>query len=105
MERPIIKEDTNFHVLLFLCIQHGKNVALAFCAHSSVYYLSAFYNSKSGDAHYSEAGRKLRLFVYIDLAYLSVSKFSGDLVDDRGNHSAGTAPGRPEIQQYGLVGI
>ena len=65
----------------------------------------AFKQHNCGDAHHAEAGCKLRLLVDIDLADIHFAAvFLGQLVDDRREHAARAAPGRPEINQHGLLG-
>lgn len=51
----------------------------------------------------AELHGQLTLLVYIDLANLDVVTLVCDLVHDRRNHAAGTAPRCPEIQQDRLV--
>jgi hypothetical protein len=48
---------------------------------------------------------QFRLLVNIDLADLDVFPLFRDLIQDRTNHPAGTAPAGEEVQQNGLIGI
>ena len=41
----------------------------------------------------------------VHLADLDIVALPGDLLHDGDDHAAGTAPGSPEVQQNGLVGI
>ena len=39
------------------------------------------------------------------LAHLDIAAFPGDLLNDGNHHAAGAAPGSPEVQQDGFVGV
>ena len=69
------------------------------------YELARFHYGDSRDAGDSERLRKLGLLVYIDLADLDIGVFLRDLVDYRREHTAGTAPGREEVDEHRLCGI
>lgn len=48
---------------------------------------------------------KLRLLIHIDLTHFDIRPFLCNLLYDRNYHTAGSALGRPEIQQDGFIGI
>jgi hypothetical protein len=62
--------------------------------------------NQRGDAADAELGRRLGVLVDIQFGHLDlVAVFSGNLVQDGGDHLAGAAPFGPEIQQHGLLGL
>lgn len=63
------------------------------------------HHHQGGDAHDAELTGQLRLFVHVDLGDLDVAPLPGDLVQDGAHHPARGAPGGPEVQQDGAVGI
>ena len=55
--------------------------------------------------HNPELAGQLRLLVHVDLSDADVAARGGDFVDDGADHPARAAPGRPEVQQDGLVAV
>ena len=47
----------------------------------------------------------LLVLVDVELDDLQVVALAGDLLEDRGDDAARTAPRRPEVHQHGLVGL
>src|SRR5215207_8714744 len=55
------------------------------------------------DRHDLVLRRRLDVLVGVELDDLELGPLTGDLLDDRADHPAWTAPGRPEVDQDGLV--
>src|SRR5215208_3611264 len=55
------------------------------------------------DRHDLVLRRRLDVLVGVELDDLELGPLTGDLLDDRADHAAWTAPGRPEVDQDGLV--
>ena len=86
-------------------LQQGEDRILGSCTDRLVYYLAFLHNYEGGDAHYAKLACKLCFLIDVYLAYLDVGAFCGDLLNDGGYHTAGSAPGCPKVEQNRLVGI
>src|SRR4051812_32955307 len=77
-------------------------LALALGADHALLGLTVLEDDEGGDAHDIEAERQVRVLVDVDLddADLAVL-LVGDLLEDRGDHLARTAPFGPEVDQDG----
>jgi len=67
---------------------------------------TAFEEDDGGDAHDAKAHRRPRVGVDVHLEHLGLdAELSGDVLDDGGDHPAGRAPLRPEVDQDRLLGL
>jgi hypothetical protein len=54
---------------------------------------------------HAEPGGELGLLVDVDFADLEVGARRRHLIEDGREHAAGAAPGRPEVEQHGALGV
>src|SRR4051794_21711923 len=89
--------------MLFDTLDDG---ALWIAAEQAIDRLPVFEENERGDRHDTEFLRGNLLFVDVDLDDLDgLIAFFGEIVEDRSDCAAGTAPGSPEIDQHQLVGL
>src|SRR5581483_4314309 len=66
--------------------------------------LAVLEHDERGDAHHAELLGDLRVLIDVDLRDLQLALLlAGDLLDDRRDHAARAAPGRPEIDEDRLL--
>ena len=52
-----------------------------------------------------KAGRGLLVLIHVELHDAQVLALGGDLLEHGGDDAAGTAPGSPEVDEHGLLGL
>ena len=87
-----------------LCVlQHFQQGFLAASAYGGIRYGAVYHYNYKGYAAHHEAAGKLRLLIYIDLAYFIIGALPCKLLDGWTQSAAGRAPGRPEIYKHRLI--
>ena len=89
----------------FISVEEGKNAVFFHIADALLDHLAVSHNDESGDRHNTEFLGKLVFFVNVDLADDDIVALVCNLFNDRSDHTAGAAPGCPEIEKNGFVGI
>ena len=70
-------------------VQQSQDGSLGLHTDGGLVNCAVLHNHQSGNGHYTELGSQLGLLVYVDLAHLVAAvPFLGDLVRDRGYHTA-----------------
>ena len=78
----------------------GQQRFLRLYAHERFDHFAIFHDEDGGDAAYAELDRQTGILVHINLRHHHIVRQVGCRFIQNGcEHLAGTAPGRPEIQQ------
>ncbi len=84
-------------------VQSGLQILFAGQADEFFYYFATLENDDGRDSADTKLDGGIAVIVGIDFADKGLARVGvGDFLDSRAQHPAGTAPFRPEIQQYGL---
>jgi hypothetical protein len=86
---------------LYLRIQFARQNFLGHRAHDLIHYFAVFVEQDGGNALNVQLGGDRRIFLNLQFADFSFARvFASQLLDDRGDHAAGTAPSGPAIDQH-----
>jgi hypothetical protein len=87
-------------------VQQGYQVLLGDHTDLLLHHFAVFENQKGGYATDSVAGGNVGVAVHVQLAYHRFAfHIAGDFFDHRADHTAGSAPFGPEINEHRLRGV
>ena len=83
--------------MFYLFRQHGEKLLLGDQSDGLVDHLTVLEEDENGQAHHTVFFGNVLCVIHVDLADLDVRTLCGNLLQDRGKHTAGRTPRRPEI--------
>ena len=86
-----------------LLSQHGQNLCFGPGSHHLAGHLAVLHDHQGGNAHDVELGRKLRLFIHVDLPHLEVGPLARDLVHHGPHHPTGFSEWSTSVWKFALL--